>query len=63
LLSDYYVLVYPRRGVDAAWLCSKYDLQLVDAPMVEISSTMLRQAKAMGADLSAFVPHGVDFFS
>lgn len=43
LLDKYEVMVYPRRGFDAEALCSRYGLKYLPAPMVDISSTMIRE--------------------
>ncbi|GHT74536.1 putative nicotinate-nucleotide adenylyltransferase [Bacteroidia bacterium] len=62
IVSQYEMMVYPRLGVDSQELSEKYKAHFVDAPIINISSTMLRQALAEGRNLSAFVPRGVHFF-
>lgn len=58
ILDTYGVIVYPRPGypvkdehVDG--------MELVDAPMVNISSTFIRNAIAKGRDMEYFLPNGV----
>ncbi len=61
ILEEYGVIVYPRPGypippghVDG--------MEVVDAPMVNISSTFIRAAIAKGRDMTYFVPQGVAKF-
>lgn len=58
ILEEYGVIVYPRPGypippghVDG--------MEVVDAPMVNISSTFIRAAVAKGRDMTYFLPQGV----
>lgn len=91
LLSEYGVVVYPRKGFDAQKIreslfeeCQRlkmpayvldnaethimegtamleedfrnlYNIQIVDAPIVDISSTEIRKGEAEGRDMSAFL--------
>lgn len=59
ILDRYDVIVYPRPGypVDTATLYPQ--MQAVDAPIVEISSTMIRQAVAAGRNIEPMLPPGV----
>lgn len=59
ILDRYDVIVYPRPGypVDTASLYPQ--MQAVDAPIVEISSTMIRQAVAAGRNIEPMLPPGV----
>lgn len=58
ILDDYGVLVYIRPGypVERDHIAG---LEVVHAPMVDISSTFIRQAIARGRDLRYFLPPGV----
>ncbi len=47
ILNEFQVWVYPRKGVDTAKLCSKYGVKFLDAPMIDISSTEIRQMSAL----------------
>lgn len=58
ILDEYGVIVYPRPGypvedrhVDG--------MELIDAPVLNISSTMVRDAISKGKDVSYFLPQGV----
>ena len=48
ILSEYQILVYPRRGFDSRALCKKYNATFLDAPLYDISSTMIREMAAIG---------------
>jgi nicotinate-nucleotide adenylyltransferase len=49
------VLIYPRRGfeVDATSLPDR--VELVDTPLIEVSSTFIRQALKEGKDVRYFL--------
>ena len=58
ILDEYSVLVYPRKGfpmpdypVDG--------MEAIDAPIIDISSTFVRDAIEKGRDVSFFLPPGV----
>ena len=62
LLSEYELLVYPREGSDPqsvrAALLEKnpsFRIRLLDAPVVDISSTEIRERQALGMDVSALL--------
>ena len=66
ILTDYGIVVYPRRGFDSEELlrrlrdhCSRQhcrcNVRLVDAPLVDISSTDIRRRMAKGEDVSGFL--------
>jgi nicotinate-nucleotide adenylyltransferase len=54
LLSEFEVWVYPRTGHDAKELCKKYGAHFIDAPLIDISSTEIRENESMGVDMSKF---------
>ena len=54
LLKENEVWVYPRKGFDAPALCLKYGTKFLDAPVVDISSTQIRDGEAAGKDMSRF---------
>lgn len=62
ILLEYGVVVYPREGSDNASLREEllaenpdYRIELLEAPLVNISSTRIRDAKEKGEDLSGFL--------
>ena len=62
ILSEYGVLVYPREGVDSSALTASlleenpaYKIRLIDAPMVDISSTQIREGIQRGEDMSRWL--------
>lgn len=60
LRSEYKILIYPRLGKQIT-LDKKYrnNVMLCHAPIIEISSTFIRQSIVEGKNMCAFVPHGV----
>ena len=58
ILDEYGVIVYPRPGYDAPDADTP-GVTIVNAPMVELSSTMLRRAIAEGHAIDYMVPTGV----
>lgn len=52
ILRQYEVLVYPREGFDTEALCKKYGATYLDAPQVNVSSTMIRNLESEGKDVS-----------
>lgn len=56
ILAEFGVLVYPRSGYEITGDNMHEHMRLVHAPIVEISSTMIRQGIADGRDMRAFVP-------
>lgn len=61
LLRDFEVYVYPRTGYNAEALCKQYRAKFIPAPVVEISSTFIRQALREGKNVNAFLPVTADF--
>lgn len=58
ILDDYGVIVYPRPGFPVE-NPNADGIEVVEAPMVNLSSTFVRDAIARGKDLSFFVPQAV----
>ena len=54
LLDEFKVWVYPRSGIDAGALSKKYGTHLIDAPLIDISSTEIRENESIGIDMSGF---------
>ncbi len=66
ILSDFDVVVYPREGFDSTALLEELHahcrqkhigchIRLIDAPLVNISSTSIRKAAAKGEDISKWL--------
>ena len=52
LLEEFEVWVYPRKGIPARELCGKYGTRYLEAPVIDISSTQIRDSEERGYDLS-----------
>ena len=59
LLRDYRLLVYPRPGYRDSGLEDHPSVQITDAPLMEISSTLIRKSIADGKNMQFFVPEKV----
>jgi nicotinate-nucleotide adenylyltransferase len=60
ILQHHQVMVYPRLGYDMALPPSRSSrVTAIDAPIIEISSTLVRQRAAAGLDVSFLVPDDV----
>jgi nicotinate-nucleotide adenylyltransferase len=57
LIRDYRILIYPRLGVNVV-IPEQYrdTIQLVKAPVLEISSTFIRRCIRDGKNMRAFIP-------
>ena len=54
IVGSYEIWVYPRYGYDAEALCRKYGAHLIDAPLVDISSTEIREAERAGRNMNKY---------
>jgi len=59
LLYNNKVLVYPREGSDICDIAKKYPIKIIHAPLVNYSSTMVREKVVRGEEIQAFVPEFV----
>ncbi len=65
LVENYKILVYPRRnrsaepGDSAKALIQKAKIEVVEAPLIDISGTIIRKAINEGKDIRHFLPPGV----
>jgi nicotinate-nucleotide adenylyltransferase len=57
--QNYGIIVYPRPGFDPSSTETFPDIRLVDAPLMEISSTFIREAIKEGRNMRHFLPPGV----
>lgn len=60
LIKNYRILIYPRRGGEVVIPeeC-KASVRLVEAPIVEVSSTFIRESIGAGKNMRAFLPPNV----
>lgn len=56
ILSDFKILVYPRPGFEKENLLNHPNIQFINAPVMEISSSFIRKAIADGKDIRHFIP-------
>lgn len=59
ILKHYKIYVYPRPGFDGGPLKDHPSVVLTEAPVMEISSTFIRQAMKAKKDVSFFMPPAV----
>lgn len=59
IIDEYSVCIYPRRGYDVNLDTLPEHVTYAEAPLVELSSTWVREGIAAGRNLSVFLPHGV----
>lgn len=58
ILDEFGVIVYPRPGYDIDRK-SVDGMEIAHAPLIDISSSFIRQAISLGKDCSFFLPNGV----
>jgi nicotinate-nucleotide adenylyltransferase len=59
ILSNYHIYVYPRPNVKPSEFDKHPNVHLTDAPLMEISSTFIRQAIKEKKDVRFFLPNKV----
>ena len=59
IIDEYRVCIYPRAGYEIEPDTLPERVSYVLAPLVELSSTWVREGVAAGKDMTAFLPHGV----
>ncbi len=59
LLRDYQIVVYPRPGYDGGDLKEHPSVKLTDTPLMELSSTFLRQSVQAGKSIKFYTPDAV----
>ncbi len=58
ILDRFGVIVYPRRGYPVDNI-DEQRVEVIDAPMIDLSSTFIRESIARGKDMNYFLPPGV----
>ncbi|GAO30757.1 nicotinate (nicotinamide) nucleotide adenylyltransferase [Geofilum rubicundum] len=59
LLESHPLLVYPRPGFDLDQAQKHANIQIIQAPVFDLSSTMIREALQAGKNIRYLLPHGV----
>ena len=59
LISNYPILIYPRKGYEIILPANRPDIRAVDAPLMEISSTFIRESLKAGKDVRFFLPEAI----
>ena len=63
ILQKHKILIYPRGGKQVIIPTElEKSVTVVNAPLVEISSTFIRESIANGKNMQAFLPHGLPQF-
>lgn len=63
IISNYPILVYPRKGFEIEIPAQYTRVKKVDAPIIEISSTFIRSAWKEGKDIRFFLPESLRHIS
>ena len=59
ILDNYNIYVYPRQGSDNTETPQHPNIHLIDAPIINISSTYIRELIAQGKDIRYLLPENV----
>ena len=59
LISEFPIIIYPRFGYDIEIPDIYSNIKKVDAPLIEVSSTFIRQALKEGKDVRYFLPEAI----
>ena len=59
ILKNYHIYVYPRPGADSGQFVNHPHVHLTDAPIIDISSTFIRNAIKEKKDVRFFLPQKV----
>ena len=59
IIEEYPIYIYPRRGYDIDKRSLPANVKLCHAPIIEISSTQIRQGISEGKNMNYFIPQPV----
>ncbi len=59
LIYNYKILVYPRKGSNIDALAKDYPVKIIHAPLVDYSSTTVREKLITGEDVKNIIPESV----
>ena len=59
ILAQHHLLVFPRKGCGAGSLADHPNVSIVETPIIEVSSTFIRESIAAGNDVRFFMPQKV----
>ena len=59
ILKNYHRYIYPRRGDDIEKLKNHKNISIINAPMIDISSSFIRQAIKDKKNIKHFLPPGI----
>jgi len=59
ILAQHHLLVFPRKGCGAGSLADHPNVSIVETPIIEVSSTFIRESIAEGKDVRFFMPQKV----
>ena len=59
IINNHKIIVFPRNGCDGGTLSSHPNIQIVNTPIIEVSSTFIRESIRNGKDVRFFMPERV----
>ncbi len=59
LINNHKIFVYPREGSNIEELAKTYPIRIINAPLVDYSSTSIRQSLEQGKDVRSLIPDSV----
>lgn len=59
IINNHKIIVFPRNGCDGGALRSHSNVKIVDTPIIEVSSTFIRESIRNGKDVRFFMPEKV----
>ena len=59
IINSFEIIIYPRKGYEIDVDNLPENIKVSDAPIIEVSSTFIRESIKMGKDMRFFLPQGV----